>query len=447
MLARAVRRQLLTNATSAMSMVVDKYSLWPRTLARLPPIQHQYRKKEKAMLRNQPWRFHTLKHAPKKRLGMVNIVALSATLAAMGLAVTTAVAEPIKTITIDGNFDDWDSVPAYSDAAMGQMHTGTNIPDVHDTDGFDPAVPGDVPDPVDHPDVDLREFKFTHDESNLYGYFRSAGVIGRTAHTPEGQNGPRGRYYVIVTIDVDNDDTTGYWLHDGGYAPTSNGYDMNFELEFFNGTWNTGHYLSHDATSQAGEDNDIRDLTNNAWNGNYQSGPYTPGFVQPAPGNYDNYTQWSYHDNDTLTLVSDRGPVVPGIITMQLSPDGHEVEIRAPFKGFLKNQAGDPNMALGKTLDISFSLEASGDLAPGGNWASDTGATIVGYYLSPVPEPASLVMVVWGALLGGLTARRRRPHRNIFRGCNTTVSKTPSPRPSPRGRGVLIQALINSASQ
>jgi hypothetical protein len=187
---------------------------------------------------------------------------------------------------------------------------------------------------------------------------------------------------------------------------------MNFELEFFDGTWNTGHYLSHDAIGQAAEDDDIRDLTSNQWNGNYQSGPYTPGFVQPAPGTYGEYTQWVYHANDTLTLVRDRGPVVPGIVSMALSPDGHEVEIRAPFKGFLNNESGQPNMALGKTLDISFSLEASGELAPGQEWASDTGDPINGYYLgSPVPEPSSLTMVVCGALLTSLASSRRRVHR------------------------------------
>ena len=33
--------------------------------------------------------------------------------------------------------------------------------------------------------------------------------------------------------------------------------------------------------------------------------------------------------------------------------------------------------------DISFSLEASGELAPGGQWASNTAEPIRGYYLSP----------------------------------------------------------------
>ena len=123
-------------------------------------------------------------------------------------------------------------------------------------------------------------------------------------------------------------------------------------------------------------------LTSGQWDLNgTNDGPYTPGFVQPAPGNYDNYTQWVYHDNDTLTLVYDRGPVVPGIMSYALSADGHEIEIRARFKGFLKNALGNPNMALGKTLDVSFSLEASGQLVPGNQFGSDTGDPIIGYYL------------------------------------------------------------------
>jgi hypothetical protein len=225
------------------------------------------------------------------------------------------------------------------------------------------------------------EFKFTHDEQNLYAYFRSRGQIGRTQQQSAGNPG---RYYVIVTIDVDNSDTTGYWLHEGGYYPTSRGYDMNMELEFYNGTFNTGHYLSHDALTQQGLTQDTLNLTSGQWQQG-TDGPYTPGFVQPAPGNYDNYTQWVYHENDTLTLVRDRGPIVPGIVSYALSPDGHELEMRAPFKGFLNNAASDANIALGKTLDISFSLEASGELfaPPGSNgtWASDTAAPITSYFL------------------------------------------------------------------
>jgi hypothetical protein len=62
-------------------------------------------------------------------------------------------------------------------------------------------------------------------------------------------------------------------------------------------------------------------------------------------------------------------------------------------------------MALGKTIDVSFSLEASGELAPGDDWASDTADPIVGYYLG-VPEPSSLLLATLGLLT--LSTRQKR---------------------------------------
>ncbi|MEX2167844.1 MAG: hypothetical protein WD851_00915 [Pirellulales bacterium] len=316
---------------------------------------------------------------------LIGIIFTSAALPACG--------EPIRSITVDGLFDDWELVPSYTDP----------IDDQHDTDhdGMN-----DTPAHVNHPDVDVLEYKFAHDNENLYAYFRSRGNIGATQTAAQGR---AGRYYVIVTIDVDHDDTTGYWLHEGGYYPTSRGYDMNMELEFFNGSWNTGHYLSHDSLTQTAENQDILDLTSDQWNGT-SDGPFTPGFVQPAPGNYPNYTQWVYHANDTLTLVRDQGAVIPGIMTMAISPDGHEIEFRAPFKGFLNNEAGDPNIELGKTIDISFSLEASGELhavSGNGTWASDTATPIIGYRLQ-VPEPTSLGLLILATLLVPRLIRARR---------------------------------------
>ena len=216
--------------------------------------------------------------------------------------------------------------------------------------------------------------------------------------------GRAGRYYAIVTIDVDNDIDTGYWLHEGGYFPTSDGYDMNMEVEFYDGQINTAHYLSHDALSGVQLRDDFLALTSGEYTAG-NPGPYTPGYVQPAPGNYDRYTQWVYQDDDTLMLVEDRGPVVPGIMSVALSADGRELEIAAPFKGFLDDMQGRPNMALGYTLNVSFSLEASGELAPGGEWASDTGDPIVGYFVG-VPEPTAAVLagLVW---LAGLVTTGR----------------------------------------
>lgn len=288
------------------------------------------------------------------------------------VGMSAAWAEPVSRIVIDGDFDDWRFVPAYGDPVDDQHDTNHDQPD-------------DVPAYVDHEDVDLLEFKFTHDEENLYAYFRSRGQIGRTQHESLGN---AGRYYVIVTIDVDNDDSTGYPLHEGGYYPTSTGYDMNMEVEYFNATFNTGHYLNH---------------------GCLDSAEYTQaqadqalGVVDVRPGTYDWYTQWVWWDtpqgnpgeivlpdgSNTIIWVADRGDVFQGIITIALSPDGHEAEMKAPFRGFMryKTAPNEPIMALGTVVDASFSLEASGELAVGGTWASDTADPIEGYYLAPPTE-------------------------------------------------------------
>jgi len=143
----------------------------------------------------------------------------------MVLIVSQALGAPTNHITIDGNFSDWADVPSYADPAGGPGVLHDGIPDTHDTDH---SLPGDIPAYVNHPDIDLLEYRFTHDASNLYAYFRATGQIGRTISNAT----KHGRYYVIVTIDVDNRTNTGYGLHEGGYYPTSYGYDMNMEVEF-----------------------------------------------------------------------------------------------------------------------------------------------------------------------------------------------------------------------
>jgi len=272
------------------------------------------------------------------------------------LLTLTAEADPITKIKIDGKFDDWKNVPSYSDPQG----------DPHDTDH---DQQGDTPELVDHPDVDLLEFKMAHDRKNLYAYFRALGQIGRTQRDTAGV---AGRYYVIVTIDVDNKLKTGYWLHEGGYYPTTRGYDMNMEVEYFNGYFNTGHYLNHGARNDAELEQAFEDQSN--------------GFVHVRKGTYDYYSQWVWWDlpqghegeivlpdgKSTIVWVSDRGPVYQGIITIDLSDDKREAEMKAPFRGFMVNQKGKPIIKLGRTIRASFSLEASSELAPGGKWASDT---------------------------------------------------------------------------
>ena len=345
------------------------------------------------------------------------------------LAITAPVwAEPIHHITIDGDFSDWASVPSYYDPAGTNVQNG--IPNTHDTDG---KTPDYIPTYVNHPDVDLLEYKFTHDCSNLYAYFRAAGVIGNTISNATKQ----GRYYVIVTIDVDNNTNTGYNLCEGGYYPTSSGYDMNMEYEFYDGHPNKGNYLNHGATNQVQKDAAFQDQMN--------------GIVRVLPGSYDFYPEWVWFDSPSgpgsgtnnlpppddyasIRFVADKGPSYQGIIRIALSPDGHQAEMMAPFRGFMRDAtqphtAANPIISLGKTINISLSLEASGELAPGGEWASNTAEPIRGYYLSPptlqiARGDAGGVILSWDAGAVGMQLLRtfslENPDWQVVPGSGTT---------------------------
>ncbi|MCI0455371.1 MAG: hypothetical protein L0Z62_00135 [Gemmataceae bacterium] len=273
--------------------------------------------------------------------------------------------EPVRSITIDGKFEDWKNVPAYKDPPNNE----------HDTDH---KKIDDKPERVDHADVDLLEYKIAHDADNLFAYFKARGVIGRTQTAGPGKKA--GRYYAIVTIDVDNEEKTGYWLHEGGFYPTSRGYDVNAEIEWYGGRLNTGHSINHACRDQAELDQAFLDQSSGQFKKGHP-GPYKAGFVRLGPGTYKHYTEWVYHANDTLTFVRDQGPQVLGIIKGALSTDGHELEMIIPLKAFLVDPKGQPLIKLGQKINISMSLEASGELAKGKRWASNTGEPIRGYVL------------------------------------------------------------------
>ena len=348
---------------------------------------------------------------------------------------SSAPAERPHSITIDGDFSDWAAVPSYYDPSGTNVVNG--IPNTHDTDG---DTPGYIPVYVNHPDVDLLEYKFTHDASNFYAYFRSAGIIGNTISNATQQ----GRYYVIVTIDVDNNTNTGYSLYAGGYYPTSDGYDMNMEFEFYAGRPNKGNYLNHGATNQAQLDAAFQDQMN--------------GVVRVLPGSYKYYPEWVWYDTPSgpnsgtntlpppddyasIRFVKDKGPSYQGIIRIALSPDGHQAEMVAPFRGFMRDAtqphtSARPIISLGKTMKISMSLEASGELAPGGTWASNTAQPIEGYYLG-FPEPqlkitpsiqTGNVVVSWIRDATGMklwqTASLSNPNWQFVAGSDTTNQVT-----------------------
>lgn len=276
-------------------------------------------------------------------------------------------AEPARRIVIDGKFDDWAGVRAYADPPNNTHDTAHKLKD-------------DVPAPVEHPDVDILEYKFAHDAENLYAYYKVRGTVGRT-QVAEGDE-IAGRYYAVVTIDTDNDEKTGYWIHEGGYYPTSRGYDVNAEIEWLGGKFNTGHYLNHECLNEA----ELAQAFLDQSSGQYKKGvdgPYKPGFMRMGPGTYKHYTGWVYHPDGMITFVKDKGPHYEGIVRGAISADGHELEMVMPMKGFLVDEKGKPVVALGRTINVSMSLEASGELAPGKNWASNTAAPIRGYVLSP----------------------------------------------------------------
>lgn len=273
--------------------------------------------------------------------------------------------KPARPIAIDGRFDDWKSVPVHRDPAHNEHDTSHN-------------KKNDRPKRVEHADVDLLEYKFTHDADQLYAYFKARGLIGRTQTAAPGKKA--GRYYAIVTIDIDNDARTGYWLHEGGFYPTSAGYDVNAEIEWYNGRINTGHYINHACLNQDELDQAFLDQSVGKHKKGH-AGPYPAGFVRLGPGTYKHYTEWVYHANDTITFVRDQGPQTPGTIKGALSADGHEMEMGIPMKGFLTDPKGQPLMKLGQTINISMSLEASGELAQDGRWASNTAEPIRGYVL------------------------------------------------------------------
>jgi hypothetical protein len=288
-------------------------------------------------------------------------------LACYGTASRVLHAEPPHKITIDGKFDDWADIRAYTDPAHNEHDTAHKGRD-------------DTPGHVVHADVDLLEYKLTHDADNLYAYFRVRGVIGRTRVGTFGN--PSGRYYAIVAVDVDRDEKTGYWLHEGGFYPTSGGYDINAEIEWYAGKINATPYINHCCIDQGELDQAFLDQSS----GQYKKGicgRYKPGFVRLGDGTYRHYTEWVYHDEDTITFVRDMCPRTLGNISGALSTDGHELEMKIPMKGFLIDQHGKPLVALGRKINVSFSLEASGELAEGRKWASNTGEPIRDYYLEP----------------------------------------------------------------
>lgn len=310
--------------------------------------------------------------------------------------------DPInRNMIIDGRFDDWSNVQSYSDPQDNINGTvyqespwfpSIKVPDCHDTM---PGEPTDVPPHVYNPNVDIVEFKIAHDSTSLYIYYRVAdgGIIGKTTVGPNefDRNNPSnptaGRYYIIATVNLDMNDKTGYWLNGGGYYPTAPGFDTNFEIEFYNGTFNQDYYLDHAASN----DNEAKYLKQQNIKNKFIIYPGTyPYYIQ--------YIYWTYMPNPEEMIRCLDGPYllpVPypeyyicftqdkapgpfhGIITYARSEKGNELEMRVPFQGLLLNKdTGLPPLTLGMKINISLSLETSEEYSLPKSWCSDTAPTI-----------------------------------------------------------------------
>ena len=163
------------------------------------------------------------------------------------------------------------------------------------------------------------------------------------------------------------------------------------EIEFYNGQFNHGSYLNHGANDSAS--------LQAAKEGNIN------GVTIIKQGNYTFYTEYDYWGKGTAPTTSEQlrcvdGPyILPtmneficfnpdkapgpffGAITYAKSAQGDEIEYAAPFVGFMKDVKGNPIMALGKTIDVSISLESSPDYSTPKEWVTDTAPPINGYYL------------------------------------------------------------------
>ncbi|CAF1391768.1 unnamed protein product [Adineta ricciae] len=314
----------------------------------------------------------------------------------------TVTSDPInRHMKIDGNFDDWRNVPSYIDPEDNLKGTVYDVspwfpsfksPDCHDTDTRDTTT---TPKHIYNPNVNIVEFKIAHDNTSIYVYYRVAdgGVIGKTSVGPSefNKNNPSepsaGRFYVIAAVNIDHNDTTGYWLHGGAYHPTAPGFDGNFEIEFYNGSFNQNYYLDHGA--------------NNDTQANYLKQENKKNRFVILPSIYPYYTQYIYWNHQPTSDETQRcfdGPyrlprpysnryicysrdMAPGpfngSLTYARSEKGNEFEMRAPFEGFLFNHyTGERTLQLGMTINISLSLETSEEYSIPRDWSSDTTATI-----------------------------------------------------------------------
>jgi hypothetical protein len=248
-------------------------------------------------------------------------------------------------ITIDGNFDDWRNVAGVDD------RRGDLVPYLEYV-----------------PDVDILEFKVSHDDEHIYLYARVAGQVGRTH-----PNGGRGYFYAYM--DVDQNAGTGFLptRDDECYFGVDIGDDCEVQFEFVDNAFRKSFY---GFCGLGGNDNVLKQQLHI---GRSHYGRFEDNGAERA-----NYKSEYTYRNGITEITEDLKRGTSDTIRLAVSPDGHEVEIASTFTGFLKDSKGRPIVQLGQTIDIAAGMECDSKAYPGKtNWAADNTIAIHGYRLNP----------------------------------------------------------------
>ncbi len=246
-------------------------------------------------------------------------------------------------VKIDGRFDEWRNVGGVSDPE------------------------GDIVSYLQYnPDTDLLEFKVTNDKEYLYFYTRVAGQHGNTAKG-------RDRYYFYVYIDADRDPTTGYVpsRDDDCYYGVTLGDDSEAQFEFIGGRFVktffgfTGRSTEKDVLSG-------RVALGPSWYNRYDE----QGRLR------DGYKVEYIRRAGKISITEDFSEGTSDDITIAISPDGSECEMRAALSGFLQNADGKPIIAPGQRIDLAAGVEASGQARGNSKWGADSTVILRGYLIA-----------------------------------------------------------------
>ncbi len=251
-------------------------------------------------------------------------------------------------IAIDGDFDDWRNIAGVDDPR------------------------GDLVPYLEYiPDVDLLEFKVSHDNQNIYLYARVAGKVGRSH--PRG-----GRAYFYAYMDVDRDSGTGFLptRDDDCYFGVDIGDDCEVQFEFVNNALRKTFY------GFCGIGGNANVLKQQVSVGKSQYGRFDTQGVERA-----NYKSEYIYRNKVTEITEDLKLGTSDTIHLAVSPDGSEVEVSSTFTGFLKNPSGQPTVQLGQTIDLAVGMECDSKAYLGKTaWGADSTRAIRGYELVPAGD-------------------------------------------------------------